>query len=166
MEQTGQATRSDITVDEHLDAHRTGFKLQTVGLIAILSFVAFASLGLFGDGILSSRSIDAPEFSVTYEGLYRVNARTSVHVNVKESPDSIITVSIPAEFLKLFRLETVTPSEKEMKSKDGSVHFKFSGTAPAHIVFYLTPEPDAIGLHENEWRVNGNSVRIKQFIFP
>ncbi len=166
MEQTDPSTRAEITIDEHLDAHNTGFKLQTAGLIVILVVVTLAALGLFGDGVLSHRSIDNHGYSIRYEGFYRVNARTAVHVNINESPDSILTVSIPANYLKVFRLQSVVPAAAEMKSRDDFVHFVFRGTSGTHIAFYMSPEANAVGLTECEWQVNGQRVPIRQFIFP
>ncbi len=166
MEQTDRTTQAEITIDEHLNAQKTGFKLQTAGLIAILAIVLLAALGFFGDGVLSSRTIQTNQLSVAYQGFYRYDARTSVDLLINESDDSMLTVSIPAKYLAEFRLESVVPRPNETKSRNGMVHFVFSATSGSRVVFYISPEKEAIGLSESLWHVNGKPVRIKQFIFP
>jgi len=166
MEQTDPSTQAELTIEEHLAAQKTGFKLQAAGLVAILTVVALAALGLFGDGVLSRRTIDNEQFTVAYESFYRVNARTTIHMTVKESSASSITVSIPADYLRIFHLQSVVPAPAEMKSRDGNVHFVFPGSSDTHIAFHVSPEADAIGLTSSIWHINGQGVNVNQFIFP
>ena len=47
--------KTDLQINEHLDAHQTGFIVQRIGLAFIIAFVVVAAIGLFGDGIISKK---------------------------------------------------------------------------------------------------------------
>ncbi|MBD0294127.1 MAG: hypothetical protein ICV84_02845, partial [Flavisolibacter sp.] len=50
---TVEEVKTDLEIDEDLDLHEKGWKLQRFGWFFIFALVILAALGVFGDGIAS-----------------------------------------------------------------------------------------------------------------
>jgi hypothetical protein len=152
-----------LEINEHAESHKQGFKIQRIGMFAIIAFVLLAALGLFGDGVLSKRSASSKSAMIEYQRFYRFEARMEIKIELLAFGNSNV-VSFPKEYLKEFQIESITPSAESTNFKGSRSEFVFNGPGNGIITFYLVPRK--VGNVEGEILVNGESFTLSHFIYP
>lgn len=163
MDEHLEKVNSSLEIEEHLNAHALGFKIQRIGIIAIILFVAAAAVGVFGDGYFSKSTIEAQGATIHYERFYRFEGPMQLTVDVKSEGNPHV-VTFESDYLANFKLEAVTPPQTETRVRDGVIDFVFEGDGPTSIAFQLIPKKFA--RTEGVISVNGSGAHISQFIFP
>lgn len=158
-----EKVKTDLEINEHLDAHRTGFVVQRIGLAFIIAFVVVAASGLFGDGVLSKRKEMKGEVVLHHERFYRYEARMEVKIEIVDATKGSV-VSFPNRYLKNFKVEGITPSPNTTKIDDDKVHYFFDGSGNIQLTFYLVPQ--AFGTINGNIEVNGHPFAVNHFIYP
>lgn len=156
--------KPNLEIDEHIHLHKRSWKVQRIGWILIYTFIAAAALGLFGDGWLSKRKIINDAATVEYDRFFRQEAYMQFKVNITASDNTGAIVSFPNEYLKHFKIASITPEPKENNISGKQVNYYFPGAAPMNIVFYLSPQ--TTGNVEGNVAVNNNRFTISHFIYP
>lgn len=155
--------RHGLELNEQVDSHKRGFKIQKVGIAFILSLVLLAALGLFGDGVLSNRSSESGSAKIEYQRFYRFEARMEINVELTDFGNSNV-ISFPKEYLKNFQIESITPEAESTNFKGDRSEFVFNGPGNGSVTFYLIPRK--VGSIEGEIAVNGERFKLSHFIFP
>jgi len=155
--------KPDLEINEYAGAHKRGFKIQKIGILAILAIVLLAVLGLFGDGVLSKRTGNSKSAKVEYQRFYRFEARMEVKIDLLAFENSNV-VSFPKEYLKAFQIESITPSTESTNFKGNRAEFVFNGPGNGIITFYMIPKE--VGSIRGELLVNDESLEVSHFIFP
>ena len=160
---TVEVVKTDLEIDEDLDLHEKGWKVQRVGWVFIFALVILASFGFFGDGLVSKKKLSAGNIQVEYDRFHRHEARMDVKFDVNHS-DSNSTISFNNQYLKNFKIESIMPEPKEVKIANDHVNYLFNAQGHSNIVFYLIPQQ--LGSINGIIQVNGNQFDLSHFIYP
>ncbi len=158
-----QAT-TDLQLDEYLPQQIKGWKVQSVGLIFIFALMSSAAIGLFGDGVISTRKISQGQATIQYDRFYRVEARMELKVEAINRENDNVVVIIPNTYLQRFNVEAIVPEPAANKAENGHVKYLFEGSGPMAITFYLIPEK--AGPANGQLRVNEEEFMVNHFIYP
>jgi hypothetical protein len=151
-----------LPIDDEISLHRKGWVIQRIGWILMFAFLIAAILGLFGEGPLSSKKIQAGNISVEYERFCRYEH--GMEIRLQSAGENISKVSIPQTYLKSFRLGTIVPEPEKQIATAGSIQYQFEGSQNNIVSFYLSPiERKTV---EGMFQVNDHPVTIKQTIYP
>lgn len=159
-----EVANPDLQIEEHLSLQKTGWIVQRVGLCIMLVFVLLALLGLFGDGILSKRTIMIKNVTLQYERFYRHEGSMELKIDVAENNTTEVDVAFPVEYMKNFEIRSILPEPKANRTEQGKVHYIFDARGNANIIYYLTPRQP--GTITGAVEVNDAIFSINQFIYP
>jgi hypothetical protein len=158
-----ERVKHTIELDDKIDFHVKGWKIQRVGWVIIFTLMLAAALGVFGEGIVSKRKVDLGNAQVRYDRFFRYEAEMMLQFMISKGADSSL-ISFSQDYLKSFRIEQIVPEPKENYIQSGKVYYVFSGSAPMNIAFYVVPEK--AGSLQGEVGVNDASFDLSQFIYP
>ena len=164
MRNSFENTKTSLEIEEHVDEHKLGFKIQKVGVIFILAVVIVAAAGLFGDGILSSSVATAPQGKIEYDRFYRFEARMEVKVEALDAQRASNIISFSSDYLKHLQIESITPSPGSSRFQGNNTEFVFDGVGNTIVTFYLIPRK--MGNIPGEIMINGTSFKVNHFIYP
>jgi hypothetical protein len=151
-----------LPIDDEISLHRKGWVIQRIGWMLMFAFLIAAVLGVFGEGPLSNKKIQAGKITVEYEKFCRYEH--GMEIRLQSAEENISTVSIPQTYLKSFRVGTIVPEPEKQIATAGSIQYKFEGTQNNIVSFYLSPiERKTV---EGMFQVNNNPFTIKQTIYP
>lgn len=156
--------KTDLELDENLDLHETGWKVQRFGWAFIFLFVLLAALGMFGDGIISDTNHSTASHKVNYDRFHRHEARVTLKVDVHNNSNPLLDISLDNRYLKDFEVKSIVPEPATVKIENDRVHFIFEAAGKSDITFYLSPQ--TTGSLEGTMNINGDEIPIKHFIFP
>ncbi len=160
-----EQTKTTLELDEHLYLHEKGWKIQRFGWGFIFLFVALAAFGLFGEGLLSSKTLYAEGAKVDYDYFHRHEGQMKLIVdNEGSNGDSIQSIYFSQAYLFNFKVGAITPEPSETSIENGYVKYSFTGGGPVKTVFYLVPQH--VGKVKGEMRINDHQFTISHFIYP
>jgi hypothetical protein len=153
-----------LDIDEKLKDHILGWKVQTGGIIFIFLIVLSAALGLYGDGILSKRTISSLGNIIAYDYFTRLENRMPLKVMVAPTPPDRAVISFSNHYLEKFRIEAIVPEPSDVNVSEANIHYTFKSKGDFTVVFYLVPQD--FGSVEGTLSINDHSLKINHFIFP
>jgi hypothetical protein len=160
-----EKVKTELEIEEHLDAHKRGFIVQKIGMIMLLVIVALGAIGFFGDGLVSTESVTLPSCVVEFQKFHRHEARMKLSISVLRKEEDKITVSFPSAYLKSLEIETITPDASNIELRGDRVDYTFSGNGfGTTINFSIVPRK--MGSLKGEIQVNGAPVHLTHFIYP
>src|SRR5678810_1484903 len=80
-------------IADEISLHRKGWIIQRIGWCIMFAFLTAALLGLFGEGPLSNKKLQAGNISIEYERFCRYEH--GMKIKLQSSQENISTVSIP-----------------------------------------------------------------------
>ena len=163
MKQPVERIQNTMGLNESLELHIAGWKIQRIGWVLILIFVLLALLGLFGTGMLSTQKVEHSGNRVEYERYGRFENSTNMHF-VATSENGRASLYLPQQFLQIFEVEKITPEPDRQEALNGFYRFTFLANAPVHIL--LRGKPEKTGNVEVIVRVNNAQFLLSQYIFP
>lgn len=152
-----------LELDEKIDMHIKGWKVQRVGWVLVLAIMLAAALGVFGHGIFSKKVVHLENAQITYERFFRYEAEMEVRFIVAGSA-APTQISFSQDYLKNMRIEQIVPEPKENFTRSGSVFFVFGEDTPVEVTFYLMAKK--AGTLQGEVGVNNANFHLSQFIYP
>jgi hypothetical protein len=159
-----EIVKTDLEIQEEIDAHKQGWAAQRAGLIFMLAFVLSAAAGVFGDGPASKTHITNERITVESERFYRHEARMELRIHVIGAETDGVTVTFPNQYLQKFRVDSILPEPEENKITDGQTTYSFQGTGDIDITFYMSPQTP--GTITGEVLVNEKSFPLKTLVYP
>lgn len=159
-----EIVKTDLEIDEELEAHKRGWSAQKAGLVLIFGLLLLAAAGVFGNGPASKTRITKEQITIESERFYRHGARMELKIHVVDAKADGVTVTFPNEYLQKFRVESILPEPKENKSTDGEVSYTFQGNGKMDITFHLSPGTQ--GTITGEVFVNEKPFQLKTFVYP
>jgi hypothetical protein len=151
-----------LPLKDEIDLHRKGWIVQRIGWALMFAFLVAAILGLFGEGPLSKKKIQAGNINVEYERFCRYEH--GMEIRLQSDAENISTVSIPQTYLKSFRVGIIVPEPAKQIAATGSVQYQFEGPQNNIVSFYLNPIDRKTV--EGIFHVNNHPFTIKQTIYP
>ena len=92
------------------------------------SFLTAGVLGLFGNGILSQKTVEDKDFILKYERFLRTDTPSKLEITFKNT-ENPLTVTLNTEYLEQVDIQNVIPQSESVEvTEDGHVcHFKVKG---------------------------------------
>jgi hypothetical protein len=156
---------------ETMPFHRWQFFAERVGWCAMFAILAFALLGGFGRGWLSSATASSEEdsLSVEYERFGRKNA--SCELRIRVAPRLVgdrLQVNFDREFIDNVRVETFMPQFESAARDAEGVTFAFQiESGVGEPLIELSYQPEKVGPLPCRIRVNDSeAIALNQFIYP
>lgn len=156
--------RHSLQLDEKLRHQVNGWKAQKIGFAAIAIIIVLTALGLFGNGQLSSTTIEQRSITLEYDRFLRYEKELNIYWRL--SGDKETTFQIPIQYLDYFKIENVVPDGYETNISDGYVNYTFIADQPAEIIVHFYLNPQKTGSISGAWIVNDQSFQITHFIYP
>ena len=151
-----------LEIDEHLVLQERGWALQRFGWLFIIGVMIAGGLGLFGEGVLSSRTLKDGNSSIAYERFLRYETEMKI---VVQSKDHIASISFPEQYLKKFRIVRIVPEAVNNNTIHNSVKYNFLPAENHLITVYLVPKD--YGTIAGVMKINEKeNFAVNQFIYP
>ncbi len=103
-----ERVNTSLEIEEDIDLHETGWIVQRIGWGLMLVVLVCATLGLFGDGLLSETKLAAGGTSVLYQKFLRSEADTEVEI-VSHDVSGKIRIAFSPNFLDVYKFDRMTP---------------------------------------------------------
>lgn len=158
-----EIVKTDLEIEEELEAHKKGWTAQRIGLALMYLLVLSAAAGLFGDGIASKKTETEHAITVESERFYRYDAPMQVKISAAGS-DNNITVAFSNDYLKHFELRSIVPEPAENQITNNQIRYSFDATGDADITFYFVPK--SRGSISGSLHVNDQQFELKHYIYP
>jgi hypothetical protein len=153
--------KRDLQLDEDPELHERGWVLQKIGWTFIFIVVIAATLGLFGDGVLSTRKPTSGNVTLHFDRFNR--HEHEMEVLVQTTGEAINEITLPQSYLKNMRLVRIVPDPVDNRATGNDVTFNFIGD---HNIISIYIRPEAPGTIEGTLKVNNSMFNISHFIFP
>lgn len=165
MQQTEEQDDSQAEIAFH---HRE-WAMQRIGWGLIAVFILLALAGLFGGGPLSEARMSSPQAgTIEYERYTRHGARTALTITPAAAAlqGAIVRVAMPRDYLRAFKIETVTPEPTRARMSGEQLIYEFTmASAGASISYQLQPEE--LGGHSAQIVIGGAApLTLRQFTYP
>ena len=158
-----EVVKTDLQIQEELNAHRNGWTIQRIGFVVIFMLMVTAAIVLFGNGVLSKTTLSSQQTTVESERFFRYQSPMPLKISADAS-DNKVTVSFPNQYLESFEVKGIQPEPMENKFTNGNVEYSFEASDNADIVFYLIPQER--GNISGTLQVNDQEFPLKHFIYP
>ena len=151
-----------LEIDEHLALQEKGWALQKFGWFFIIAVMIAGSLGLFGEGVLSSRTLKDGNSSIEFDRFFRYETEMKILV---QSKDHIASISFPDQYLKNFRIVRIVPEPVNNNTVQNSIKFNFLPAENRLTTVYLVPKD--YGTVAGVMKINEKeNFTLNQFIYP
>lgn len=152
-----------LQLDEDINLHIKGWKIQGVAWIVIFVFLLLAAFGLFGTGLLSYRTISKNGDVLEYEHFGRFQGQTELEFTLnKES--GITQIAFPQTYIDKLQIERIIPLPEKTEMLNYNIVYTFNITDHGKIIFYMVPQKT--GAIEGTVAVNNILFNLSQFIYP
>jgi hypothetical protein len=159
-----ETAKTELEIEEEIQAHKKGWAVQRAGMIFIFTFLLAAAAGLFGNGAASKNRISGGNITIESERFFRFQASMPITIQVTSAQSQGTTVTFPNHYLQNFEVKSIVPEPKENRFNNGGVTYLFEGSGSMDITFYLSPEKQ--GSVEGTVIINGSPFPLKHFIYP
>lgn len=152
--------------DAELEFHEREWRIQRVGWVLVVLFLACALGGLFGNGPLSRSHADGASGRVEYERFLRYGLSTDIVIGPTGSAQGVNRVEIDADYLEALRIERITPEPAAVRISGPRIAYEFATTAPgASISFHVRPQQ--LWRQTSAVRIDGGApLEISQLVYP
>lgn len=149
-------------VEDTITLHKKGWVIQRIGWVLMFLFMLLALLGLFGEGPLSNKKVQAGNVTVHYERFCRYEHEAEI--KLESNGENIRSVALPQEYLKKFKVSKIIPEPGTQMASPGYINYLFEGSQNNIITFYF--EPVGRGNVNGQIKVNDNTISFHQLIYP
>ncbi len=155
--------KTSLQLEDEIELHKKAWIVQRVGWVLLFLTVIAASVGLFGNGILSKRTMTKSGTEIRFERFARLESPFVLRIETS-AVGPLTTVALPQAYLTEMKIRQVQPQPASEEVKKGMTVFSFSVDDGAVINFFL--EPQTIGTLQGQFLVNNTSFDVSQYIYP
>ncbi|MFM8321656.1 MAG: hypothetical protein ACKOC5_12150 [Chloroflexota bacterium] len=169
MSVQSQTRVGDLEIEQDETFQQRDWKLERAGWLVIALLLALAALGLFGEGLLSRRQIDAGVLQMEYQRFVRYGAAAELRVTLAPgaAQDGQAQIALDRRYLGHFQLEQVLPEPSSVDVQGHQVVFRFAWSRPEQpfiASFLLIPQ--RVGRVQSSLAAAGGQADIWQFVYP
>ncbi len=169
---TKRPRSGELEIDQDPDFQRREWKMQRVGRVVLLAIILATLVGVFGAGPISTATVRSPDgrLEVAYNRMARHAAPDPLRIRLAPGTavDSLVDLWIDQRYVHGLVVRELSPEPIQMRAGEERLIYRFRIADPsraADIVIHADADKlwlrrGAIGL------VNGDSVRLRQFVFP
>lgn len=162
VRQSIQPIAHKIPVEDDTALHKKGWVVQRIGWVLMFVFLIAALLGLFGEGPLSAKTIEAGSITVKYQRFCRYEH--GMQLKLLSAGEGITVVALPQQYLKKFKVDKIVPSPSSEVASPGYINYMFAGQQNDNVSFYLLPSER--GGAGGVIKVNNQTVALQHYIYP
>jgi uncharacterized protein (DUF58 family) len=154
-------------LDRQLKFHRIEWRIQRIGWIVVMLFLAAAGAGLFGNGPLSHSSAASAEGRVEYERFLRYGSPSEIVITpTAGAARGISRVEISSDYLEAFRIASITPEPVSVRMAGERLVYEFTAAGVgASISIHV--DPQRLWRHRAVVRIDGGApLEIRQLTYP
>jgi hypothetical protein len=154
-------------LDRQLKFHRAEWRIQRIGWLVVILFLAAASAGLFGNGPLSHASAASAEGRVDYERFLRYGSPSEIVITpTAAAARGISRVEISSDYLAGFRIVSITPEPASVQMVGQQLVYEFTAAGVgASISIHV--DPQRLWRHRAVVRIDGGTpLEIRQLTYP
>ncbi|MDQ2656315.1 MAG: hypothetical protein M3Y60_02760 [Bacteroidota bacterium] len=160
-----ERVQSSLEIDEDIDLHETGWIIQRIGWGLMLLVLILATLGLFGNGLLSEIKLVAGNTTVLYHKFLRSEADTEMEV-VTHDVGGKVRIVLSPDFIDLYKFDRITPEPSSQKVENGYTILEFPAKGQARLVFFFSIREGMRGRIHNTISVNNTDFELNHYIYP
>ncbi|RYY30841.1 MAG: hypothetical protein EOO04_03545 [Chitinophagaceae bacterium] len=167
MPQTSSASQlpaeQQLQIDEDIQLHHKGWKIQRFAWVLVTVFLVLALLGLFGTGPLSLQEITVSGDTARYESFmrYQSEARLSFHAqNVQDT----LRISFPQNYRQYVDVKAIDPTPERNSVSHGVITYYFP--ANGAVTVHCTLMAVKTGKVSEIFVVNNHRFKINHLIYP
>ena len=151
-----------MEMQDEIELHKKGWVAQRIGWVLLALILIAASLGFFGNGLVSKRYLSDEIASVSYErfGRFETPIEMKVNANIKNK----LELKIPQAYLRKMELDKIVPQPEEQRIENDNMIFSFAANDLAQVTVYFLPQ--ATGTISTSVDINGRTFNISHFIYP
>ena len=150
-------------MEDEIDLHQKGWIVQRIGWVFLALIVIAASLGLFGNGLLSKTSKAEKNVSIEYERFARFESQTELTIKALNLRDGV-EIRIPQSYLRNMELEKSIPQPTRQRLAQEHLILSFDAQESASLT--LVFNPTTTGTVAAVFEVNRERLNISHFIYP
>ena len=161
-----------LEVAQDLEFQQRQWKAERVGWAIMLLIALLALAGLFGNGPLSSASVEAPDgsLSATYDRFVRQEARSTLTFQVagSQATNNEIELWVSQDYLDSVEVQRISPQPTEVLGGENLQIFVFViNDPPATLQVTFSFEAQEMGRLSGEVGVtDGPTVTFNQLSYP
>lgn len=152
-----------LEFEDRIKLHKIGWVGQNILWVILFSFVILASLGLFGDGILSYKTLENNNIKVDYEQYLRVGNPKDIKIAIEKNTENI-NVSFPNIYINAIKMENISPQPLKTTVEGGKTVYQFEIQAPVVITFSINPAKT--GKLKGEMQILNTTFQLSHFVYP
>lgn len=155
-------------ISDDIDFQRKSWRFERIGWFVLIIIMLLTLLGLFSKGPLSTRHISSVEgaLHVEYQRFQRHGAHSRLIITAQVAPSSTAYVQFSPQLLKAFTLEEIHPAPQNSSTQQGGLLLESRADPQGAVTLYLSLRPEGLGNFQQSVRLNGQTVRFSQFIYP
>ena len=163
MNEKIERIKTSLQIEEDINLQIKGWIFQRIGWGLMLIFLMLAALGLFGNGILSKRTLAREGVTINYERFFRYDAETEIEIEVLNAQGNI-NIAMPASFTRSYKVETIIPEPTVQRINNDSTEYVFAAGGKSKITLFVVTRKR--GSIQTTIRVNETGFPLKTFIYP
>ena len=151
-----------LEIDEQLNLHKTGWKIQRVGWVFIFMLPLLGAMGMFGEGFISNQKEKKGTIETKFERFYRYEKE--MQLSIKSPAAHMAQIALPQEYLGHFRVVRIIPEPEHRLAIGQNIVFQFGGNSNRQVTIYAIPQ--VYGSIRGVMAVNNHQFSLHHYIFP
>ncbi|MNQ33108.1 hypothetical protein D3C85_465300 [compost metagenome] len=171
MVQLRQDERADRAgpVRENMSIQQVHWRIERVGFYVLLLLILATMLGLFSKGPLSHARDQTVSGSLAldYQRYLRNGAISGMVLMLRGPAGKDLDVQISGDLLESVTIEGMVPTPAASATHEGSgLALRLRPDAEGRARVHLALRADGLGLYRSTVSANGESLSLRQFIYP
>lgn len=157
-----------VPVEENMRVQQRFWFVEQLGCVVLAAIVVLTLLGAFSNGLLSDsvRASPGHGLQVEYERFLRNGATTSMVIEARQAGDAPVKITLTGEQFDNTTLESLYPQPLVSASLRDGLVFSVQPDANGRARLYLSLRADGVGLFDSQVGMAGETVPLRQFIYP
>lgn len=151
-----------MDMQDEIELHTTGWVIQRAGWAILVLILLAASLGVFGDGLLSNTQTGDATTTIGFERFGRFESQMEIKVNTNTR--GLVEIKIPQPYLRKMEVDKIVPLPDKQKIENDKLVLTFPASDIAELTVYLLPQKT--GAISTSIEVNGKKFDVSHFIYP
>jgi hypothetical protein len=171
-EEGARSPRSELQIEEHMDAQRIGWVVDRIGWITMLVVILTAVGGLFGNGLFGTRTITtrAGAMRVTYDrfGRYGADSKLSFQLSLEALDRGEWRLSIGRAYLEDMAIDDIVPEPDSVEAKSEALVYIFVAEESSDLLVTFDLTGNSVGSVHGSAQLDNSreSASFDQFFFP
>lgn len=163
-----EAQSRRVPVEENIRVQQRFWFIEQLGCLLLPAMVLLTLLGVFSNGLLSDTVGASPgnDLQVHYERFLRNGATTSMVIEAHHAGDAPVQITLTGEQFDNTTLESLYPQPLTSESLHDGLSFTVQPDATGHARLYLSLRAEGVGMFRSRVGIAGETVSLRQFIYP